>query len=528
MLKRTLVMLLAAMMLLTALPALGDASTDGWDVPYAEPVQVHVALEEIVNAVFAEGEDMTDNLWTRRFKEKYNVEVIVDWISIEYDTKLNLAIASNTLPDIFKCNTVQFNQLKDAGRLLPLNDAYETNASPSMKKMMEDNWDIVETAMVGEDIMGMPRLHYGYECLTSFAWIRDDWAQANGITELKTVDDITAMMDAFMTNNGAKYGVMLDKTLACFYEMAPVFHATPKIWVEDENGQLVYGSTLQETKDALRQWADWYAAGYVRPDFGTLDNAAMLEDAYKGNTGFYCQQNWAGWSVGKDMIENLGEGTYMTAHDLPSVDDKPVMFPIAFPNSVYNVVNANYDHPEVLMKLTSCYIDVLNDSVSNGTMTIEEALPFGSNDMHHVTGPFKVEFTSYNDTKEVCNALTTGDETFSTGYAYIYYNEARKWPENGDLTSLGRYLQMGYDGASLVRSTRYVDNEQLIKSKLWGAQPQAMLDYGTTLDDLLVEGFTQIIMGVESIDYFDALIESWYMAGGEQVTAAVNEMYGNK
>ena len=87
---------------------------------------------------------------------------------------------------------------------------------------------------------------------------------------------------------------------------------------------------------------------------------------------------------------------------------------------------------------------------------------------------------------------------------------------------------MGYDGASLVRSTRYVDNEQLIKSKLWGAQPQAMLDYGTTLDDLLVEGFTQIIMGVESIDYFDALIESWYMAGGEQVTAAVNEMYGNK
>ena len=139
MLKRTLVMLLAAMMLLTALPALGDAATDGWDVPYEEPVQVHVALEEIVNAVFAEGEDMTDNLWTRRFKEKYNVEVIVYWISIEYDTKLNLAIASNTLPDIFKCNTVQFNQLKDAGRLLPLNDAYETNASPSMKKMMEDN-----------------------------------------------------------------------------------------------------------------------------------------------------------------------------------------------------------------------------------------------------------------------------------------------------------------------------------------------------------------------------------------------------
>ena len=37
-----------------------------------------------------------------------------------------------------------------------------------------------------------------------------------------------------------------------------------------------------------------------------------------------------------------------------------------------------------------------------------------------------------------------------------------------------------------------------------------------------------IIMGNESVDYFDTLVENWKAAGGDAVTAAVNEMYGNK
>ena len=52
-----------------------------------------------------------NNLWTKIWKERFNVEVLADWVSIEYDTKLNLAIASKAIPDAFRANTVQFNQL---------------------------------------------------------------------------------------------------------------------------------------------------------------------------------------------------------------------------------------------------------------------------------------------------------------------------------------------------------------------------------------------------------------------------------
>ena len=61
-------------------------------------------------------------------------------------------------------------------------------------------------------------------------------------------------------------------------------------------------------------------------------------------------------------------------------------------------------------------------------------------------------------------------------------------------------------------------------SGLWGEQPQELIEYGDTLDDILREGFIRIIMGESDISYFDKLVQEWYEAGGEIVTEAVNRM----
>ncbi|UVI30941.1 extracellular solute-binding protein [Paenibacillus spongiae] len=496
------------------------------DTTKQEPIKVRVGLPEIVNAKFAQGEDYSNNLWTKLFKEKINVDVVVDWITTEYDTKLNLAIASGELPDMFTVNIVQLNQLIEADMLEDLTSSYEKYASPSLIKMIEPNRDIVETAMRDGKLLAIPRLHYGDETSTSFLWARKDWLEGNGIKEVKTIEDFEKMMEAFKTNNGAKFGTMLDKTLSAFFEMASSFHAYPKIWVDGPDGKIVHGATLPETKNALAKWAEWYKKGYIKKDFATMDSAAMLRDAYNGEVGTYAQQNWAGWQVGADMVKNKGEGTYFVSMNLPSVDDNKILYPRQFSNSVYSVVRKGYKHPEVLVELINTYIDVLNDSIGNGTMTLEEVLPFNTNDMHHITGPFKVEFAHYQDIKDVSSSVITGNKLLGSGNAVLFYNEILKWKNEGDLVGLGRYLQMGHETASLVLGNSHVDNEQINKTKVWGAMPQAMLDYGTTLDDLLTEGYTKIIMGLEDISYYDTLIEAWRHAGGDEVTAAVNKMYG--
>lgn len=504
-----------------------DVAPADWRVPYEEPVQIVVAINEVTNATFAEGEDMTDNLWTRKWKEDFNIEVIVDWVSNEYETKLNLAIASNTLPDAFWCNQVQFNELAQAGHIQDLQGVYDKYASPGLKRMMENNKDILETAIFDGKLLGMPRLHYGYETLTPHLWARKDWVEEAGVTEVKSIEDLESLMDTFMSNNSAEFGIMLDRDLNTFYQMAPTFHSYPTIWVDGPDGEIVYGGILPETKDALAKWAEWYKKGYVRQDFSTLDSPAMLQDAYNGRVGIYAQQNWAGWNVGKDMVDNQGPDTYFIPFNLPTVDGEKIYYPVAFPNNVYNVVREGYEHPEVLIKLINSYINILDESVVEGTMTIDEVLPFNTNDMHHVTGPFKVEFDHYNDIKQVQEAVKTREEKFTTGNSYLFYKEIEKWLDNGDLTSLGRYIQMGYEKGSLVLALDHVDNDHILRSKIWGARPQAMLDYGSTLDDILKEGYTKIITGLEPVDYFDTLVEEWKTAGGDEVTKAVNDAYSN-
>lgn len=122
--KRFLAIFVVAMLTLTSVAAFAEANTVNWKEPYAEPVDIHISIEEPANPVFAEGEDYSNNLWTKRWKELYNVNVIVDWVTTEYDTKMNLAIASNQLPDMFKINAVQYNQLQQAGYLKDLTETY--------------------------------------------------------------------------------------------------------------------------------------------------------------------------------------------------------------------------------------------------------------------------------------------------------------------------------------------------------------------------------------------------------------------
>lgn len=505
------------------------ATTEDWAAPFPEPVTIHVAYAEDTGAAWSTGESQADNMWTRRWKKLYNVDVVMDWVSTEYATKLNLAIASGSIPDSFTANIVQLEQLETAGLIQPLNDAYDKFASNSYKKRITDFADILEVAKVGDQIMAMPQLHYGYDCETNFNWYRQDWYKKAGEPVISTLAQYEALMTTFMKDDGAKFGLMLDKTLDNFFRNNGAFHATSQIWVDAPDGSgIVYGATLPETKNQLATYADWYKKGFIRKDFASLDNAAMLEDANKGNVGTITYGNWAGWNVGKQIVDNQGPDTYFLGHSIASVDDQKVMYPVPFNTYDFDVVRKGYEHPEVLIKLISDYSLVLNDSIAAGTMTIDEVMPFGSNNMHHAVGPFKVLFDSYNDVYEVHNAFMTGTEKFSTGYASLYYNEAKKWVDSGDLTSLGRWLQMGTKDATLFLGNQQVDNGQILKSKLWGSTPQAVLDLGTTLNDLLIEGYTKIIMGVEPIAYYDTLIASWRKAGGDEETAAVNAQYGKK
>lgn len=495
-----------------------------WKEAYDETVTLHVVRAATTNE-FPEGDDLTNNIWTRNYKEKFNVEVVTDWISDEYDTKLNLAISGGELPDVFTVDNVQLNQLIDAGMLADLTEIYETYGSDSLKAIYESDKETFETAQRDGKIYAMPNMYFGFQ--PPILWLRQDWMKEIGKDFPTTVDELEEiLLDMKEISGGYSYSV--DQTLDSLYGLAPAWNAYPKMWLEGEDGNIVYGATAPEMKAALQEWAEWYKEGIFKEDFATLTAETMKEETVSGKTGGETCGSWWGWNYGSDMIKNLGEEAYFMPCEIPTVSGEKANYPMPMQNSRYIVVNKDCKNPEAAIKLIDYFVWVQNDAVPNGEMTVEEYMEYSSFNMVHHTEEFAVDNPQddYNRYKMITEARETGDESVLTsGVAHDVYRGAKLWTDEKNPDGIGYALQFGMDGCAMEVLNGVMEENRIVRDKLWGASPQSLLDYGTTLNDILLEGFTKIIMGVEDISYFDTLVESWYAAGGQTVTDAMNEMY---
>ena len=147
--------------------------------------------------------------------------------------------------------------------------------------------------------------------------------------------------------------------------------------------------------------------------------------------------------------------------------------------------------------------------------------------MIHVTGAFKVLNPNgdYDAFGRVQEAIKKNDPNILTAMDLTKYNQVKSFMETKDPNQLGGYLQMGPDRSSYKLACEILDNGKYIKSELKGIEPGTLLDAGSTLDDILTEGFTKIIIGDQPIDYFDKVVDNWKKAGGEQATIEMNEIY---
>ena len=186
------------------------------------------------------------------------------------------------------------------------------------------------------------------KCYTYYMWIKKNWMEEAGSPEIKTLEQFENLMKGFMTKYGAKYAMPLSKKLEQFYMMSPTFHAYPTIWLDDGTGKIVYGSTMPEMKPMLAKWAEWYKTGICALTGQLSTSTRWKPTSLTAWLACNRAQNWYSWVIA-DTFKNTGDNTWLEAYDLPSVDGKPVMYPIPFPNGWYNVVTTKCKNPEVLI-----------------------------------------------------------------------------------------------------------------------------------------------------------------------------------
>lgn len=497
-----------------------------WD-PYKETVTISTVLPENAGIQWEKGDSYDDNPWYRAYKDQFNIQVVNDWVSNDYTTKLNLSIADKSVPDVFFVDAQQMRQLKEADMIYDLTDLYDKYASDLLKSYMEQESTTFETGKLDGKLYGVPQLSYGIIDQPTQIWIRKDWKEKLNLSDPQSMDDLINIAKSFQKEYGG-YGLTENQNLDCFKILATAWGAYPSIWVKTETGDLGYGSVQPEMKKALETYAEWYKEGIIDPQFATKDLEKMLQGELNNEVGVSPYYQYWGYDPGPNMVSNNGKDSIFEAYKIPSATGEAVKAPIEFANYGYIVVNKNCKNPEAVFKLLNFYARCMDEPEKVDSQLIEDLFKNAYTNIPYALRVINPN-TDYNQFVKVTDALSKGldEDPTALGKDGIKYQNSVNFIKNGDPTGVGDYLQQGGPKSAYRISKEMLDNGEIVKDALWGPDTETLLSSGSTLDDILTEGFTKIIVGEKDINYFDTLVKDWEKAGGAKATEEVNETYGN-
>ena len=502
---------------------------DIW-APYEETVVVTTMGEENSGTEFQDGDDYGNNPWYRAYKERFNIDLQNKWISNDYGTKLNLAIADKDLADVFYVDSSRLTTLYKAGLIMNLDEVFEKYASDTLKQYRKDYADTWETGCFDGSLYGMAQMSYGIIDQFQYIWIRQDWMQECGFDAPETMDDVIEIATTFAQKYGG-YALPEAQNLENFYRLALSWGAHPGIWVEQADGTLGYGTVQPEMKEALAQYAEWYKEGIVNPNFTTLNFDKMMQGMINGECGVIPFAQWFGYNPLPDLIKNQGADAIFYPYEIPTQDGSPIMGSVTFNNNGYVVINKNCQNPEAIMKIINFYIYTVNDAV--GVETNEYLSSLHSFNYPNVVRGTRIinpmnDYNQYLQVKDASDRWLKGEDvdTAALGTNLSKFESCVNWNTSQDPNGVGDWLQQGNDRSAYGIAKEYVDKHQYVQDAKWGADTETLQAAGSTLNDILIEGFTKIIIGEQPIDYFDELVQQWYTAGGEKATAEINETYG--
>ena len=130
--------------------------------------------------------------------------------------------------------------------------------------------------------------------------IRNDWLKAVGLEVPTTIDELTEVMRAFTEDdpdgNGVKDTYGVNSIQYGLFNVAASFGTSEALafWLSDDGSDITTNATSEEYRTFLRQVAEWYAAGYIDPEFITdvSDRAAVRSKFASGKMGIYCDNPW--------------------------------------------------------------------------------------------------------------------------------------------------------------------------------------------------------------------------------------------
>lgn len=481
---------------------------------------------------YPEGSDLYNNIWTKEYQEKLGIVLKYDWtaLSSEYNNKVNVVIASGTIPDLLNVSAAQMATLVEAEMLCDLTPYFEEYASELTKALLSgDGGAALGSATFDGKLYALPYVSANcYE--PSLLWVRQDWLDNLDLEVPTTLEEVLEVAKAFKEQDpdqdgldntgGIAFSNYLFDGITSLVGFFNGYHAYPSIWVEQEDGKVVYGSTLPEMKTALARLNQAYQDGLIDTQFAVKDSTKVSEEVIGGKYGISYGQNWNVYQYGIGL-DSDPDMVWTPVH-APSADETPSKASVGFSAANYFVVSSECKHPEAIIKMLNVYNDLVygDRRVEDGYITVwENGQTIQLNHM-----PIVNTSTPDSLTREALQKLVEAVETRNPALLEGCVTETDKYQPCVDYMDNGNdeyYMQYHQVKAFKVLVEEY-DLDSLQRTAFGGTTETMSAKMGILEDDLKTV-FTKIIMGEEPVDAFDAAVERWYQMGGEDITEEVNE-----
>lgn len=546
--KRILALLLAACMTATAAgctaapapSAAGEASTadatsaagpeDGPMTPYGETVEISVPLAPGANVFYVEGEGPDNNFVTQFYTEKLNVKYKAKWVvdSAQAAEKLNAAIASNDLPDMFTVSPELAGRLMKANQIQELGGVYEKYASDSLKEICnyQEGRGFLG-AMKDGKIYGLPQSN-DFANNVAMYFLRKDWLTKLNLSVPKTQEELLAVAKAFRDQdpdgNGQKdtTAIAFDKDFgqdrAGINAFCNPFNAYSGIWIKDGEAKLKYSSIQPEMKEALGFMQTLYSEGLLDKEFAVKDSTKVAEDIAAGKIGIFPGVFWSSLFPLAGSIDNNAEADWVPCPIPVNKDGKRLTQNKIFSYTSF-VVSAKFDKPEALVKSMNLWYEMFHGEYSkqfNEALSTEKYKPIADN-WHGYAMPgffshpeknvqLSENFIQMWDAQDPSLAKTA---EASNRWDIIKAGGSQGWAHKKFLTEAEPILK---------------EYEDFVYDEFVGAPTETMVLRTANLTKLEKEKLIAIIMG-EPLDNFDQFVKDWQSQGGDKITEEVNAWY---
>ncbi|GGF97916.1 lipoprotein LipO [Paenibacillus albidus] len=485
----------------TAAPDAGTSTDSGKSA--TSPVEITWGVHFQATGVVA---DSPVQKW---LEEKFNVKIKPVKVT-------DASIASGEIPDIFMLgDPANVAAYQNQGVLMNLDPNLLKEKMPEYYKDIEKNSALFQTVTYDDKLWAIPMFIDLKPYDLAMLW-RKDWLDRVGITKApETLEEFEQAVYAFAQKdpdgNGKKdtYGLTGTATSTWssgFYSIFGAFGVQPTMWHE-KNGEIMNGSIMPETKEALAKLRQWYADGVIDPEFITDTQDSYRKKLYNNRIGVIEEQIAKGAlpeSATVTEMKALNPDSELVFARNPKGPGGDGSWDWGVKSNFVVISSKVQDQPEKLEKL----FEILRAQSSD-----EETINMTN---------LGVKGTHWDFTE---SGATAGATEFMAGFEK---QEARD-QDGVRLFSLGNITTQAYrqkySNPDLNEAIRTYSSAPRLTDALFFSALPSDGKYKSDLTSLMQKYFAQIISGEIPLEDFDKFVAEWKAGGGDELTKEANEMY---